>query len=173
MPRALLRRLGLAVTLAALVTACAGDLAHAYTCKNRVVSLASAVGDEWPWVSAEDRTLRAVGPRGRFSMHCLPNRQFALWSLEARAWVSAELSFKGANYGMLRARASKIGPWEKFIFEPTNPKLNLTLQLGYIKSAANKRYVSVEYGYTGTSSRMLRARARPKGPWETFLLDRR
>jgi hypothetical protein len=30
-------------------------------------------------------------------------------------FVSTELSYTGSEYGMLRARATSIGPWEKFI----------------------------------------------------------
>src|SRR5260370_38014898 len=29
-------------------------------------------------------------------------------------WVSAELGYTGGNYAMLRARATSIGPWERY-----------------------------------------------------------
>src|SRR5437899_1906957 len=40
--------------------------------------------------------------------------QQSIESAQNLDWVSAELGYTGANYAMLRARATAIGPWEKF-----------------------------------------------------------
>lgn len=76
-------------------------------------------------------------------------------------YVSAELGYTGGNYAMLRARATSIGPWEKF-------DINCFVATCTIKSLANGLYVSAELDYTGGNYAMLRARASSPGPWETF-----
>lgn len=81
-------------------------------------------------------------------------------------YVSAELGRTGVDYGMLRARATGIGPWEKFKFERWGP--NPTMYT--IKSLANGRYVSTELGYGGYRQNMLRARATSIGNWEKYLI---
>jgi hypothetical protein len=82
-------------------------------------------------------------------------------------YVTAELGYTGTEngmqiYGMLRARATSVGPWEEF--QTDNEALK----------AANYLYVTAELGYTGTYNGMalagmLRARATSIGPWEQFL----
>ena len=40
------------------------------------------------------------------------------WFIQSDAnnlYVSAELGYTGGNYGMLRARATSIGPWEQYV----------------------------------------------------------
>jgi hypothetical protein len=82
-------------------------------------------------------------------------------------YVSAELGYTGGNYGMLRARATSIGPWEKFeVCGYTRDGYNIDYET--IRSVANGRYVSAELGYTGGNYGMLRARATSIGPWEEF-----
>jgi hypothetical protein len=80
----------------------------------------------------------------------------AIRSLRNGKWVSAELGYGGVRYGMLRARASSIGPWETF-----NGALGL-------RNTRNWKYVSAELGYGGGLYAMLRARASSYGPWEHF-----
>jgi hypothetical protein len=80
----------------------------------------------------------------------------AIRSLRNGNWVSAELGYGGGRYGMLRARAASIGPWETFN------------GASFFRNVANGRYVSAELGYTGGLDAMLRARATSVGPWERF-----
>ena len=80
----------------------------------------------------------------------------AIRSLANGKWVAAELQYTGALYGMLRARASSIGPWETF-----NGGSGL-------RNKANWKFVSAELQYTGIRYGMLRARADRYGPWEQF-----
>jgi hypothetical protein len=80
----------------------------------------------------------------------------AIRSLRNGKWVSAELGYGGGRYGMLRARADRIGPWETF-----NGALGL-------RNVTNWKWVSAELGYGGGLYAMLRARASSYGPWEKF-----
>lgn len=77
-------------------------------------------------------------------------------------YVTAELGYPSTNtnYGMLRARATSIGAWEKF---DSVPALGCA-----IRSVANGRYVSAEAAYPGSSNGELRARSATIGPWEIF-----
>jgi hypothetical protein len=79
--------------------------------------------------------------------------------------VSAELGYAqtDAFYGELRARATSIGPWERFR-ECIDANNVFTLQ-----SLANNEYVSVEVNYEGKYQYMLRARASVVGNWEKFV----
>jgi hypothetical protein len=88
-----------------------------------------------------------------------------LYALANALNVSAEIGYTGSLYGMLRARASSVGPWEKFDI----------LDLGYPTVAirgVNGLYVSAEVGYSRTDPLygMLRARASTIGPWEQYKL---
>ena len=74
--------------------------------------------------------------------------------------ISAELGWDGR----LRARATAVGPWEKFTFVC----LDGANDIYAIKSVANGRYVSAELGWGGNDYGMLRARATSIGPWERF-----
>jgi hypothetical protein len=88
----------------------------------------------------------------------------ALYSEANHRYVSAELGYTGSDYGMLRARATSIGPWERFeICYASASNFNFSL-----RSLANGRWVSAELGYTGSRYAMLRARAGSIGPWERF-----
>lgn len=79
-------------------------------------------------------------------------------------YVSAELGYGGNDYGLLRARAATVGPWEKFkLCHYQTPEPFYTLQ-----SQANNLYVSVELGWPGESNAVLRARSSSYGPWERF-----
>jgi hypothetical protein len=73
-----------------------------------------------------------------------------------------------ANYGMLRARAGQIGPWEQYSIDCIGPSPS---QDFVIIVKANNDFVSTEHGFTGSDYAMLRAR-RPQsdgwGAWETY-----
>jgi hypothetical protein len=75
--------------------------------------------------------------------------------------VSAELGWGGNSYGLLRARATAVGAWERFevCFNGSNST---------IRSLANNRYVSAELGWGGNSYGLLRARATVVAAWERF-----
>jgi len=78
-------------------------------------------------------------------------------------YVSTEIGYSGADNGMLRARSSSIGAWERYYLCYDGS--------GYgIYSLANSRYVSNELGYTGGDYCMLRSRATSIGSWERFYL---
>jgi hypothetical protein len=85
----------------------------------------------------------------------------AIRSLANGKWVAAELQYTGALYGMLRARADRIGPWETFA------AIN-----GGLRNQDNWKFVSAELQYTGIRYGMLRARANSRGPWEQFRTSR-
>jgi hypothetical protein len=78
-------------------------------------------------------------------------------------YVSAEISNSGDDYGMLRARATAVGPWEQYT-------LLVSGSVWAIRSDANGRYVSAEISRTGADYGMLRARATEIGPWEQYAL---
>jgi hypothetical protein len=83
-------------------------------------------------------------------------------------YVSAEVGWAGARNGILRARASVIGPWELFRecwYVNTAGKYVFSLQ-----SQANSKWVSIEYNYTGNLYEVLRARAATAGEWEHFYM---
>jgi hypothetical protein len=90
--------------------------------------------------------------------------KFAIRSESDRRYVSAELGKSGNVYGVLRARATTVGPWERFRVRC----------LGWnaiaIQSLANGRYVAAELGYKDGLYGLLRARATTVGPWERFSL---
>lgn len=93
-------------------------------------------------------------------------RTVRIQSVANGRFVSAELGYSGMNYAMLRARATVIGPWERFrlCFHFSNGTYTFY-------SLANNRYVSAELGYSGPNYAMLRARATVIGPWERFRIQ--
>jgi hypothetical protein len=80
-------------------------------------------------------------------------------------WVSAEVSAPGDDKGMLRARATAIGPWEKF-----SACRDDYSGLTDIASLQNGLAVSAEVSALGDRKGMLRARTPVDqiGPWEWF-----
>jgi hypothetical protein len=156
----------LVVGVAGLVVVGPATPAHALSCYDGWLK-SSANGK---YVSAELNytgigyaELRArntsVGPWERFEFCWRVGNnpaQVAIRSLANGKWVSAELGYSEPFYGMLRARASTIGPWETF-----NASVGL-------RNLANWKLVSAELGYTGGRNGMLRARASSFGPWESF-----
>jgi hypothetical protein len=100
-----------------------------------------------------------VGPWEQYEFCWGVNGNGANLAIRSRAnnrWVSAELGRTGNDYGMLRARATSIGPWETF-----NGGLGL-------RNNSNLKWVTAELGQTGSRDAMLRARANSYGPWEHF-----
>lgn len=91
-------------------------------------------------------------------------------SIFARAnsrYVSAELRETGNRVGMLRARNSTVGSWEKFAVVG-----NCREAPGCaLRSHANGRYVSAEIRDPGAQKGMLRARATSVGTWERFRIS--
>jgi hypothetical protein len=77
--------------------------------------------------------------------------------------VSVELDYAGYKKGMLRARSSSIGPWEKL-------RICRHENFQTIFSVAAQRYVSVELDYGGADEGMLRARSTSVGAWEKFAI---
>jgi len=108
-----------------------------------------------------DARLRAAAPDDTVACY----DQQSIMSQENLDWVSAELGYTGSNYAMLRARATTIGPWEKY-----DLCYDSTGGYWYIVSDANGLYVSAEFGYPGDTYAMLRARSTSVGPWEKFTL---
>lgn len=110
----------------------------------------------------------AMGPWERFricqSDGIVGQTTWTIQSLANGKYVSAELGYAGSYSGLLRARSSTVGRWERFRISGDG----LSLRLASILSLANGRYVSTEIGETGSTYAMLRARAISVGPWERY-----
>ena len=87
-------------------------------------------------------------------------------------YVAAELGYgpfkypRQNLYGMLRARATTVGAWEKHQFcydEHT--------KIWWIFTNANGRWASTEMNYSGNDKYMLRARAESIGLYEQYRID--
>lgn len=86
-----------------------------------------------------------------------------VWRSNANSYyVSAELGYTGASYGMLRARAASKGAWESWT------RIQLPTGHWVIRSNANGLYASAALSYGGTDYAELRAAAGAIGPWEVF-----
>jgi len=81
-------------------------------------------------------------------------------------WVSAEVGYpvRDYRYGMLRARSSSIGDWEKFDIP------NIAAGVVAIKAKANGKWVSTEMRYINSDQYMLRARSDQVSDWEKFMM---
>jgi len=99
--------------------------------------------------------------------------KIVIWSRGAGRYVSAEVGYTGSNYGMLRARASTIGAWERFeICQNFGSVPGGAIFWTSLKSLANNRYVSADWNQSGSLDGMLRAGwATSIGPWEQFQWD--
>jgi hypothetical protein len=106
--------------------------------------------------------LRAAFPADTFICH----DQQSLNATANADYVSAELGYTGADYGMLRARSKTVGPWEKFDF-----CYDSTQGWWAISSDANGRYVTAQFGYTGASFGELTASSTIIGPDQKFVLS--
>ena len=93
-----------------------------------------------------------------------PPRDCVIRSKANGRYVSAELGYTGSSYGMLRARATTVGAWERY------QCIALGSDKWAIESRANQQYTSAELGYKGSSYGMLRARSARIGSWETYTL---
>lgn len=96
---------------------------------------------------------------------CPDNGEFtvALQSVASGRYVSVELGATPLPSGALRARATRIGPWERFEVHCVGldtPKFALM--------GSKAQWVSAELGFGGGAHGMLRSRANGIGPWETF-----
>ncbi|GGQ76756.1 fascin domain-containing protein [Couchioplanes azureus] len=80
-----------------------------------------------------------------------------------RRWVSMEKGYSGTDNGMLRARATVVGPWERFVVCRDN-----VTGYTYWASQDTGLVVSTELGYSAGDYGMLRARATIVGPWEQY-----
>jgi len=77
-------------------------------------------------------------------------------------YVTADFARSGTEYGMLRANATAVGPWEKFdILCPSACYL-------WSDGTSSNRIVSAEVDYTGKWKGLLRARSDSPGSWEAF-----
>jgi hypothetical protein len=86
-------------------------------------------------------------------------------SLESEAnkkWVVPEVGYKGANWAMMRARATAVGHATLFtcIADPTRPSRFI---LSADASGANADFATPEFRYHGASYGMLRARSPYRG----------
>jgi len=81
-------------------------------------------------------------------------------------YVTAEVDDGGGYNGMLRARATVVSTWEKFTVCLVGGNQRCCIA---IKSEANGKWVSAEFGYSGSNFGMLRARASTIESWEVFV----
>jgi len=86
-------------------------------------------------------------------------------SLAANRFVTAELGYGGADYGMLRARATAIASWEMFTL------VGDCSRACALRSDANGRFVTAELGYQGYAWGETRARSGVAQAWEQFRFD--
>jgi len=123
-------------------------------------------------------SLAAVGTWEEYRLWCVDssNGYYAIQSFSNGNYVSAEIGWTGNSYGLLRARAATVGPWEKFRVLQGHVNapdwLNYDYNVVAFQSVANGSYVSAELGWTGNQSGLLRARPNQwtEGPWETFYM---
>ncbi|MCG7207380.1 fascin domain-containing protein [Streptomyces arenae] len=75
---------------------------------------AAGTGDESGMLRAD---VDGIGPREQLNL-CLtadyPSDDYALQSAATGLFVSVEVGYTGDQYGMLRARSNRAGPWEIF-----------------------------------------------------------
>jgi hypothetical protein len=103
----------------------------------------------------------AIPQAAHAALNCRPT---TIYSVANGKYVSTEMGETGPYKYMLRARATKIGPWEKYdiCFDDVS-------HVYFIKSRASGLWVSAELGYTGALEGLLRARASSRGSWERFI----
>ncbi len=106
----------------------------------------------------EDPLAESLSPASCF----IDGRTIVLYSVGMERFVSAEIGYPASSTGMLRARATAIGPWEKYTVILNNDgSISLRAQ-------ANGALVSAELGFSEPWHALLRARATEVGPWERF-----
>ncbi|GAA0463093.1 hypothetical protein Aca07nite_76080 [Actinoplanes capillaceus] len=82
-------------------------------------------------------------------------------------YVSAEIGWDGAGYGALRARATRVSPWERFTV-----CRDAYSGATWIRAQANNDFVSAELDYAGATYGLLRAQAQKVAGWERFYSNR-
>ncbi|WP_050502939.1 trypsin-like serine protease [Streptomyces monomycini] len=92
-------------------------------------------------------------------------RRLVLKSVANGKYVTAEINETGNQQGKLRARADKIGSWQRFTL--TDNTADGTVSL---RSEPNDLFVSAEIKDAGNHSGMLRTRGTTIGSWEKFVL---
>jgi hypothetical protein len=94
------------------------------------------------------------------------------WSCGTQGWIasrasglyiSTEALSPGDEKGMLRARATSVGPWEMYQICG-----NAQTGAGAIWADGNAKWVTTEIGDQGLKYAMLRARSSSIGPWEEY-----
>ena len=90
-----------------------------------------------------------------------------LQSLANNRFVTAEIRYTGASYGMLRAGATVASGWERF---RTQGDCKAAAGCA-IRAMANNRFVTTEINYTGASYGMLRANATVASGWERYRIE--
>jgi hypothetical protein len=103
----------------------------------------------------------AVPQAAQAALNCRPT---AIYSVANGRYVSTEMTEVGGFQYMLRARATKIGPWEKYTICFDDVRHTYS-----IRSQASGLWVSAELSYGGMYAGLLRARASSIGSWERFL----
>ena len=123
------------------------------------------------WTRATARNFRQLFPHAhaiqtKIGFNVVTCLNDTIQSYQNSNFVSTEIGYSGSQYGMLRARASAVGPWEKYTICIDNTTSIVTIQ-----AQANGLFVSTEIGYLNSSYAMLRARASVVGPWEQYFLN--
>ncbi|QLJ05324.1 hypothetical protein HZZ00_32755 [Streptomyces sp. NEAU-sy36] len=114
----------------------------------------------------------SVGSWETFSLHTdnVPGVGYGttitLRNEENGLYVTSEISTTGSQAGMLRARGTNTGSWERFYVVPQSDGTYA------LKSAANGLYVTAEFNYTGGDQGLLRARSSTVGSWERFTFEK-
>ncbi|MGV9424577.1 fascin domain-containing protein [Streptomyces sp. NPDC003656] len=175
----------LCLLLATVLAALTGVVALPATSALAASAPPSSTGQRWAlkvngvYVSAEvndsgdqNGKLRArsttVGSWETFSLHTDNisgvgyGTTVSLRNEENGLYVTSEVDTSGAQSGMLRARGTNSGSWERFYVVPQGGG-----QFA-LKSAANGLYVTAEFNYTGGDQGLLRARSSTVGSWERF-----
>lgn len=82
-------------------------------------------------------------------------------------YVTSEDSYSGVQKGMLRARGTNTGAWERFTVEPQGGDEYA------LRSAANPDlYISARFNATGDDMGLLRPYATSVGSWERFTFEK-
>lgn len=110
--------------------------------------------------AAELRQLLGQEESSKVSKQATTCLHVAFRSKANNRYVSAEFGWGGDDFGMLRARATSVGPWERFWLCAADQSYTIRADVGH--------YVSAELGWGGDRYGMLRARAGMAGPWEVF-----
>jgi uncharacterized protein (UPF0548 family) len=159
-------RIAAAALIAALaLSGVAVSSAEAFTCQNRDFWMRHygtglIVSAELDYQGVTYGMLRARSERllawERFHMVCLGGGQVAIRSTANNRYVSAELEYTDDYiahlYGLLRARATVIDAWERFIIRDVAGGGIL------LQNSANGRYAAAEFDYSDGFFGMLRAR---------------